>query len=405
MRLRVWAGILGAALGLGAAGCSDSGDPYFGTAVRKGKSPSTFYVNLGVEPEFVDPGRASEAAGTLLVSHLFEGLGVYDPKDAHPTQGVAYTWEKSDDNRLFRFHLRKEARWSDGKPVTAHDFVFAWTRVLDPLLASRAATVLHALLNGEVYQRGQLKVTREKVPVRDGVSADARVVDTLEPGTLVRILKTEGELSQVARHERRPAFDPAKTPAPEVANPSSVGFVKSSDLHFDSSVLGVRATDDYTLEIEAERPTPYMLDLTCYSALSPMRRDVVEPLTAKGKVDALNRPENIVGNGPYSIADWKFRYEIVMQKNPAYWRANEVKIDRVVWMMMEDYKSTLNLYKAGDLDYIGDTAAIPVDAMPWVENKKDFVRSQYLAVAWYDLNLKKASARQIGCTKSAESCH
>jgi ABC-type transport system substrate-binding protein len=48
----------------------------------------------------------------------------------HPVQGVATRWDQSADNRLFRFHLRPDARWSDGRPVTAADFEYAWKRAL-----------------------------------------------------------------------------------------------------------------------------------------------------------------------------------------------------------------------------------------------------------------------------------
>lgn len=380
---------LGASLAMLAAACGEDESPYFGTTTRKGKSPSTFYVNAGPEPELIDPGRATDGVGTLFVSHLFEGLSVYDPRDAHPTQGVARAWDRSDDNRLFRFHLRKEALWSDGKRVTAADFVFAWTRALRPSLGSNAATILYVLMNGELYQRGQLEITRGRTEVKGAPSEGAPVVSVLPAGTAVRILKTEKEYAQIAVHRRLPTFDPARPPPGEVADPAPLGFVRTSELEESEGVLGVRAVDDETLEIEAERPVPYFLDLTCYATLAPMRRDVVEPLEKAGEVDRLNRPENVVGNGPYSITDWKFRYEVTTEKSPTYWRAPEMKIDRVVWMMLEDNRSTMNLYKAGDLDYIGDNSSVLPELMPFLEKKKDFVRSYILASYMYELNTRK----------------
>ena len=376
-----------------AASCDEDRSPYFGTARRTGKSPSTFYVNAGAEPEYIDPGRVAEAIGSLFVNHTFEGLSVYDPRDAHATQGVARSYDKSDDNRLFRFHLREEAVWSDGKRVTAHDFVFAWSRVLSPALASRAAPNLYVLLNGELYSRGLLKLTRDRTEVKTAPDAAASSERTLQAGAAVRILSTEGAYSRIALHDRLPTFDATRPAPPEGPpgdkEPPALGFVKTSELLQSASVLGLRATGDGTLEIETERPAPYFLDLTCYPSLSPMRRDVIEPLEKGGNLEASNRPENLVYNGPYSYKDWKFRYEIVTEKSPTYWRASEIKIDRVVWTMLEDYKSTLNLYKAGDLDYIGDNSSIGLEALPFVSQKKDFVRSAYLNVYWYELNTKK----------------
>jgi oligopeptide transport system substrate-binding protein len=378
-----------AALATLAAACAEDRSEHFGTTTRTGKSTSTFYVNAGPEPELIDPGRAADAVGTLFVSHLYEGLSVYDARDVHPTQGVAHAWDRSNDNRLFRFHLRKEALWADGKRVTAGDFAYAWARVLRPSLASRAASNLYVLLNGELYQRGKLKVAKERLIVRDTPAESGAIFASVEAGTAVRILKVEKEYAQIAPHRRLPTFDPSRPPPEAEAEPKPLGFVPVSALVESPSVLGVRALDDDTLEVETERPAPYFLDLTCYSALSPMRRDVVEPLEQAGQVDKLNRPEHVLGNGAYSIADWKFRYELTTTRSPTYWRASEVKLERVVWMMLDDSRTAMNLYKAGDLDYLGDNSSIPSEVMPFIEKKKDFLRSYILSVYWYEINVRK----------------
>jgi oligopeptide transport system substrate-binding protein len=382
------------------AGCADDTSEYYGTTERTGKSPTTYYVNAGAEPEFVDPGRVGEAIGSLLLNHVFEPLSVYDPRDSHPTQGVAISWDKSDDNRLFRFHLRDNALWSDGKRVTAHDFAYAWARVLRPSLRSNAATNLHVLLNGELFARGQLKITRDRTPVSRAPGDGQANVTTLPAGAAVRILKTEGQYAQIALHTRLPSFDVDRpAPAPE-DSPPPLGFVPSKALMESPSVLGVRATDDDTLEVETERPAPYFLDLTCYPSLSPLRRDVVEPLEEKGGVDAVNHLENLVNNGAYSLEAWKFRYEISLKKNPLYWRASEVKIERVVWTMVEEARAMLNLYKTGELDYIGDSSSIGVEAMPFVSKKKDFIRSFYLSVYWLDFNSKRPPVDDVRVRKA-----
>lgn len=386
---RALGAVLAASLALVATSCAGGDDGYFGSSVRTGKSASTFYVNAGPEPELIDPGRAADTVGTLFVDHLYEGLSVYDPRDAHPTQGVARAWDRSDDQRLFRFHLREDAAWADGKRVTAADFAYSWGRTLRPSLASRTATVLYVLLNGELYQLGKLKVTRDRAEVRDAPSPTGALVKTLAAGTALRLLGAEGEYTKIAIHERLPTFDPDRPPPPEVASPEPLGFVRTADLVESPSVLGVRAVDDGTLEVEAENPTPYFLDLTCYSAFAPLRRDVVDPLDAAGRTDLVNRPEHVVGNGAYRIQDWKFRYEVVTTKSPTYWRSAGMKVEKVVWMFLDDNRTTLNLYKAGDLDYIGDNSSILPELMPIAQQKKDFVRSQYLAVAWYELNTKK----------------
>ena len=92
--------------------CTSADDkPYFGATERSGKDVHTFYFNNGAEPEYLDPTMAHDSASTALVIQMFEGLTAYDAKDLHPVQAGAVSWDQTEDNRLFRFHLRAESRW------------------------------------------------------------------------------------------------------------------------------------------------------------------------------------------------------------------------------------------------------------------------------------------------------
>src|SRR5439155_10548930 len=71
-----------------------------------------------------------------------------------PTPGVAERWEISPDGKVYTFHLR-DARWSDGHPVTAGDFVWSWTRVLDPKTAAKYAEQLFVIQGGEAFNAGK----------------------------------------------------------------------------------------------------------------------------------------------------------------------------------------------------------------------------------------------------------
>jgi len=88
------------------------------------------------------------------VSSLFEGLTSTDAKDLSPKPGVAAAWTVSPDGLVYIFHLR-EAHWTDGRPVTAHDFVFAWERVLNPKTGAKYAQQLYYLRGGADYNRGK----------------------------------------------------------------------------------------------------------------------------------------------------------------------------------------------------------------------------------------------------------
>jgi oligopeptide transport system substrate-binding protein len=149
------AGLFFAAIFAG-AGCEPpASDAYFGTTSRAGKDPGTLYANAYDEPEHIDPGLVLDWSSGGLTLQLFEGLAVHDPKDGRPVQGVAVRWDRSADNRVYRFYLRQNARWSDGKPVTAGDFEYAWKRVLNPKTGSRGAANLYLLKNAQRFHQGK----------------------------------------------------------------------------------------------------------------------------------------------------------------------------------------------------------------------------------------------------------
>ena len=83
----------------------------------------------------LDPQLNEEVAGFHVIRDLFEGLLSQDG-DGNLVPGVATAYAASDGNRIYTFTLRKNARWSNGDPVTAHDFVYAWRRAADPATAS-----------------------------------------------------------------------------------------------------------------------------------------------------------------------------------------------------------------------------------------------------------------------------
>lgn len=89
-----------------------------------------------------------------MARNVFEGLVYNSEEDLSPQPGMATHWELSEDGLVYTFHLR-EATWSDGAPVTAHDFEFSWKRTLDPLVASKYANMLYPLEGAEAYNSGE----------------------------------------------------------------------------------------------------------------------------------------------------------------------------------------------------------------------------------------------------------
>lgn len=123
-------------------------------------------VNIGGEPRTLDPTGTAAAADAMVISHVFEGLMKFAPSDteaddrvdlAQVTYGQAETYdrtENADGTVSYTFHLRPEAKWSDGKHVTAQDFVYAWQRLADPANGATFSYLLDDVVNAPEIAAG-----------------------------------------------------------------------------------------------------------------------------------------------------------------------------------------------------------------------------------------------------------
>jgi ABC-type oligopeptide transport system substrate-binding subunit len=294
-----------------ATACEQGGGEYFGTT-RPRHGPGEVWTNLGSEPEWIDPGKCSDASGGVVIFNLFAGLTQLHPRTLAPMPDVARGWDVSADGRVYTFHLRPTF-WSDGTPLTASDFEYSWKRVLDPKTASKYASFLYPLKNAEAFNTEKLA---------------------------------------------------------------------------DAASVGVRALDPLTLQVELNDPLPYFLALLSFYTALPVPRHVIERLEREGKnPDLWTRRENIVSNGPYVLADWKFRRSMTLEKNPRYWDAAHVKMPRVQLAMVDSYNTTLNLYEAGEIDHIGNSA-LPSEFIDHLARYKDYARAPYLGTYFLWLNTK-----------------
>ena len=114
-------------------------------------------ANMG-EPETLDPHKTSVTYESNILRNLFEGLVVQDPK-GKVAPGVAETWSASDDGVTYTFKLRANAKWSNGDPVTANDFVFSLRRIQDPNGKSQYAEVLYPIKNAEEVNTGKAELS------------------------------------------------------------------------------------------------------------------------------------------------------------------------------------------------------------------------------------------------------
>jgi len=127
------------------------------THVSEGTRNQILHMGNGTEPQGLDPHIVTGVPEHRIISALLEGLVNENPRDLAPEPGTAESWTISEDQKTYVFHVRPNARWSNGEAVTAHDFVYSWKRLLSPGLGAEYAYQLFCLKNAERYYRGELK--------------------------------------------------------------------------------------------------------------------------------------------------------------------------------------------------------------------------------------------------------
>ena len=141
----------------------------------KGKENS-IVINMGAEPRTIDPSLNSLNVVSAMLFHTFESLTKLGP-DGKVTAGMAESWDISEDGRVYTFHLRTNALWSDGKPVTAHDFEYGWKRVVNPDVAAQYASLLEIIKNAKEINAGTMDYNELAVKALDDYTFQVELVD------------------------------------------------------------------------------------------------------------------------------------------------------------------------------------------------------------------------------------
>jgi len=126
------------------------------TVVDEGNRSQTLHVGNVGEPGELDPHIINAAPDYQIITALFEGLLNADPNTMAPLPGVAERWETSTDGLIYTFHLRADAKWSNGDPLTAEDFLYSFRRALSPALASQYTFLFHAVRGADEFAAGKL---------------------------------------------------------------------------------------------------------------------------------------------------------------------------------------------------------------------------------------------------------
>lgn len=140
------------ALPLALAACGTSE-----TDADRGVRDGILLTGNGVEPKTLDPQLNTGSPDGRVISALSEGLVTQDPVDPFAVRpGMAASWEHSDDFRQWTFHIRPEAKWSDGTPLTAQDFIYSYQRILSPKLGAELAELFYGITNAEAFNKGRV---------------------------------------------------------------------------------------------------------------------------------------------------------------------------------------------------------------------------------------------------------
>ncbi|MBU7218351.1 peptide ABC transporter substrate-binding protein [Staphylococcus gallinarum] len=245
------------------AGCSSAEGVYS----DKGQ---VFRKVLPQDISSLDTALATDTVSFDLYNQIYEGLYTLD-KDDKAVPGVAKSMpKKSDGGKTLTIKLRKNAKWSNGDPVTAQDFVYAWRRVVNPNTASEYAYIMYDIKNAEEINMGKKKVDQ----------------------------------------------------------------------------LGVKALDDYTLQVKLTKPIPYINEMLAFATFMPQNEKIVKKYGEQYGTTA----QKTVYNGPFKLNDWKVEDKLQLSKNKDYWDKKAVHLDRVNYKVLKDQQAGASLFDTGSVD-------------------------------------------------------
>ncbi len=326
-------------------------------------------TNNSSEPGALDPGLASGTHDSWVLNHVFEGL-MKKTKEGSTAPGVAESYEVSDDGLKYVFKLRQDAKWSNGDPVTAHDFEFAWKRALEPEFASNYAFQLYYVKGGEAY-------------------------NTVEKPGIYYVKDAEGNDTEEVDHEVK--YEDKDLEGLDVEGKSEdeiAQMVYEKWLQEKKDAVAVKATDDYTLEVELEKPTPYFDQLTAFYTLYPVNKAVVE-----ANPDWAKNADTYVSNGPFKLTKWDHSAKIEIRKNENYYNSDAIKIDGVDFDIIESEDTTYQKYDGGEYDIL---LPLPQSVVPKLQadGSEDLVIGNEVGIYYYNLNTTEKGFDNVNIRKA-----
>jgi oligopeptide transport system substrate-binding protein len=387
------------ALGVVIAGCSASAknQVYFGKVVPP--SDNTLHYVTGSEPESLDPQISTGQPEARIYMAIFEGLTEYHPKTNEPIPAIAERWDVSADSSEFVFHLRKNARWSNGEGITARDFVYTFHRGFSPKLASRNAYLGYYIKYAQAYNElgvfvrdsrtGEFLLAKDFKP--DDVKSETLAASPPALPTSAEITAKDNFAAETEFHKFIKSPERVVLPGDEkdrdkalAANPKLKAAVAGKEfVPVKAEDIGVEAVDDYTLRVTLTQSAPFFLGVMANQFFRAVPQKTIEKYN-----NAWTLPQNIVTSGPFKVELWKPYDQLVVVRDPMYWDAARVGLDRIAFYPSDDNPTTMNMYKAGQVDAVLNHT-VPAAWLDMIRPLKDYMDAPEVAIDYYQVNCRK----------------
>ena len=350
----------------------------YSLAEREPRADFTYVNPSGIHT--LDPARMSWTQDLRVALNIWEGLTSYDPKTLEPIEGAAHHPPKvSDDGLTYTFTIRGDGRWSNGDPVTAGDFVRAWRRAIEPGTAADYAFLLtDRVVGASAYAAWRNQGVGVLAPLSrlaggwriDEDQVRALVADPAvrERVAVVGVPVPDGDHDPSAWSVFAEAINDAKLAWPGIHEEIFARHAGQLDAEF--SKVGLETPDEHTLVVRLTEPCPFFLDLTAFPVLSPCHKSIERlrrrhrgaAITAEGLVvydSQWTKPDyhaggypGLITNGPYRLADWKFKRRARLVVNPFFRDAKAIACRTVDMLVYDDVNAAIMAYEAGLVDFL-----------------------------------------------------
>jgi oligopeptide transport system substrate-binding protein len=317
----------------------ESGNASSSQSDAPGNADLTFICN--VAPNTLDPQKMSWLHDIRIANALYEPLIRYQLPEVTLEGGVAQSWQVSDDKKTYTFTLRSEAKWSNGDPVTANDFVYAWRRAMLPDFTADYVQLMFCIEGAEeFFQWRQNQLAKFK----------------------------PGSSAEVAWGIARERF---------------------------GQTVGINAPDAHTLIVKLQRPTPYFLELCAFATFMPNHPKSIEKVmtfdtnTGMLQIPAgfWSDPDKLITNGPYRLTANRFKQDLMLSQNPNWWNKATMRNTSICQKIIENAQAAMLAYENGDANWVPEVPSASSFAADLVATgRKDVHTTPWAGTYFYSFN-------------------